>query len=160
MFVGLLTSILSFSNHIKCVSLSNQKCIIQFTLINIHPNEYSQELHYYPFAVNFDRCAGSCNTLNDLSNKVSVPNKSEDLNIHDVNMITGINVSNILTKDIYVNLNVNLMEENVIQIKSGIMINVDANVKEHHICAKKIIFIIMLYVVIIMLYVVVQMVNI
>ena len=39
------------------------------------------------------------------------------------------------------------MEENVIQIKSGIMINVDASVKEHHICAKRIIFTIRLYVV-------------
>ena len=28
--------------------------------------------------VNLDRCVGSCNTLNDLSNKVSVPNKTED----------------------------------------------------------------------------------
>ena len=28
--------------------------------------------------VNLDRCVGSCNTLNDLSNKVSVPNETED----------------------------------------------------------------------------------
>ena len=28
----------------------------QPTLINLHPNEYSQELHYYPFAVKSDRC--------------------------------------------------------------------------------------------------------
>ena len=46
------------------------------TLINLHPNEHSQELHYYPFAATLDRCVGSCNTLNDLSNKVCVPNKS------------------------------------------------------------------------------------
>ena len=48
----------------------------QPTLINLHPNEYSQELHYYPFAVNLDRCVGSCSTINDLSNKVCVPNKT------------------------------------------------------------------------------------
>ena len=48
----------------------------QPNLINLHPNEYSQELHYYPFAVKFDRCVGSCNTLNDLSNKLYVPNKT------------------------------------------------------------------------------------
>ena len=40
---------------LKCVSLSNQKCMIQPTLINLHPNEYSQEFHYYPFAVKLDR---------------------------------------------------------------------------------------------------------
>ena len=47
-----------------------------------------------------DRCIGSCNTLNDLSNKLCVPNKIEDLNIHVFNMITGINESKILRKHI------------------------------------------------------------
>ena len=49
-FIGLLTSIVNSSNHRKCISLSNQKCMIQPTLINLHPNEYSQEFHCYPFA--------------------------------------------------------------------------------------------------------------
>ena len=35
MFIGLLTSIVSASNHKKCVYLSNQKCKIQPTLINL-----------------------------------------------------------------------------------------------------------------------------
>ena len=72
--------------------------MIQPTLINLHPNEYSQELHYYPFSVKLDRCVGSCNTLNDLSNKVCVPNKTEDLNLSVFNMITGKNESKTLTK--------------------------------------------------------------
>ena len=38
-----------------------------------------------------DRCVGSCNTLNKLSNKACVPSKTEYLSIHVVNMITGIN---------------------------------------------------------------------
>ena len=73
------------------MSLTNQKCKIQSTLINLHSNEYSQEFHYYPFAVKLDRCAGGCNTLNDLSNKVCVPNKTEELNLNVFNMITRIN---------------------------------------------------------------------
>ena len=73
MFVVLLTSLINVCNHTKCVSLSNQKCEIHSSLINLLPNGYSQELHYYPFAVNLDICVGSCNTLNDLSNKVCVP---------------------------------------------------------------------------------------
>ena len=77
-FIGLLTGKVSASNQTKCVSLSNQKCMIQSTLINFHTNEYSQEFHYYPFAVKLDRYAESCNTLNDLSHKVCVPNKTED----------------------------------------------------------------------------------
>ena len=36
----------------------------------------------------------------DLSNKISVPNKTKDLNIHDFHMITGKNQSTILTKHI------------------------------------------------------------
>ena len=68
-FIGLLSGLVNGSNHIKCVSLSNQKCMIQRTLINLHPNEYSQEF-YYLFSVKLDRCVGSYNTLNDLSNKV------------------------------------------------------------------------------------------
>ena len=48
-FIGLLTGLVNGYNHTKCVSLSNQKCQIQPTLINLHPNEYSQEFHYYSF---------------------------------------------------------------------------------------------------------------
>ena len=39
MFVGLLTGLVNGSNHTKCVLLSNQKCMIQPALINVHPNE-------------------------------------------------------------------------------------------------------------------------
>ena len=76
-FIGLLTGLVNGSNHTKCISLSNQKCMIEPTLINLHPNEYSQEFHYYSFAVTLDRCVGSCNSLKDLSNKVCFPNKTE-----------------------------------------------------------------------------------
>ena len=37
-FIGFLTSIVSAFNHTKCVSLSNQKCMAQPTLFNLHPN--------------------------------------------------------------------------------------------------------------------------
>ena len=59
MFIRLLTGIVSASNQTKCMSLSNQKCMTQPTFINLHPNEYSQELHYSPFEVNLDRYVGS-----------------------------------------------------------------------------------------------------
>ena len=41
-----------------------------------------------------------CNTLNDLSNRVCVPNKTEDLNLNVFNMITRTNEWKILTKHI------------------------------------------------------------
>ena len=95
----LLISIVNASNHTKCISLSNQKCTNLPTLINLHPNEYNQEFYYYPFPIKLDKCAG-CNTLNDLSNRVYVPNKTEELNIYVLNIITGKNESKILAKDV------------------------------------------------------------
>ena len=93
-FIVLQSSIVNPSYHTKFVSLNNQK------VINLHPNKYSQEFHYYPFAIKLDRCVGNCNTLNNLSNKVCVPNKTEDLNISMFNMTTEINESKTLTKHI------------------------------------------------------------
>ena len=47
-FIGLLTGLVNESNHTKCASLSNQKSMVQPTLINLHPHEHSQELHFRP----------------------------------------------------------------------------------------------------------------
>ena len=99
-FTGLLTGLVNGSNHTKCVSLSNQKCMTQPTLINLHRNEYSEKFHYYPFAVELYRCVGSFNIQNDLSNKVCIPNKTEDLNLSVFNVISGINEPKTLTKHI------------------------------------------------------------
>ena len=97
-FITLLTRIVNAFNHTKCASLSNKKCTSQPTLLNIHPNEYIQGFCYYPFAVNLDKRTESCNTLNELSNKVCIPNETEDLNLSIFNMITGIKQSKTLTK--------------------------------------------------------------
>ena len=94
-FIGLLTSIVNVSNHTKCLSISNDKCKTQPILIPIIL-EYALGLHYYPFAVNLDRCVGSCNTLNDLSNKVCISNKTKDLSLSIFYVITGINKSKTL----------------------------------------------------------------
>ena len=37
--------------------------------INFHPNECSQKLYYYPFAVNLERCAGSSKQNRRLKSK-------------------------------------------------------------------------------------------
>ena len=79
---------------------SIQKLIVQPTLLNLHNNEYIQEFHYHMFAVELNTCLESCNTLNDLSNKVCIPNKTEDLNLSVFNLVTGINESKKLTKHI------------------------------------------------------------
>ena len=96
--------------------------------------------------IKLDRCDGSCDTINDLSYKVCVPKKAEDLNLTVFNMITGTNKSKNWQSIYHAIVNVNLIVENVIQIKSGIMINVDVSVK-NIIYVKKIIFGILLHVV-------------
>ena len=53
-------------------------------------------MHYYPYVAELDRCVGS---YNNLSNKVCVPNKTEDLDLCMFNIITEKNESKILTKD-------------------------------------------------------------
>ena len=101
LFTGLLTSIVvNASRYTKCVYLSDQKFNIQPILINLHPNKYSQELHYYPLAVKLDKCVGRCNSLNDLSNKLCGLSETEDLNLSVLNMIREINESKTLTKHI------------------------------------------------------------
>ena len=77
--------------------IKNERSNLHF---NLHYGEYSQEFHYYPFAVKLDRCVGSCNTLNDLSNKLCIPNKTKSLNLSVSNMITRINESKTLTNHI------------------------------------------------------------
>ena len=121
--------------------------MIEPTVINLHPKEYSQEFHCYPFEVKLERCVVSCNTLNDLSDKVCAPNKTEDLNLTVLNMITGINKLKALKKHISCKCNVDLMEEIVIQINDAIMINVDVSVK-NIIYVKKIMFGILLDVIV------------
>ena len=83
-----------------------------------------QSTYDSPFAVKFDRCVGSCNTLNDLSNKLFIPNKTEDLNLSVFNIITCINELQTLTKNISCKRRVQV-EKNASQINSGIMINVN-----------------------------------
>ena len=81
MFIRLLTSIINASYQTKYVSLSNQQCMTGPTLINLDHKEYSQGLCHHSPAVNLDWCRGHWNTLNDLSNKVFVPNNTEDLEL-------------------------------------------------------------------------------
>ena len=45
-------------------------------------------------------CVGSCNTLNDLSDKLCIRNKTENLNIHVFNIIIRKNKQKFSTKDI------------------------------------------------------------
>ena len=116
--------------------LNNEKCEIPPTFINLNPNEYSQEFHYYPFTVKLGKCVGSCNTLNGLPNKVSVPNKTEVLYLGVFKIIIGINEPKKLKR--HASVSVNLIKENVIHISRTVTIIVDVSVKNVYV--NKVIF--------------------
>ena len=99
-FSKYVTMIINTPGHTKCISLNNQQCMTQSTLINFHPNKYIEVLCYYPFVVNLDRCMTSCNAYNDLSNRLCVSNKTGDSDLNVFNTITGIRESKVLTKRI------------------------------------------------------------
>ena len=62
-------------------------------------------------------------------------------------MITGISESKTLAKHVSCNCECNPIVQNVIQIKSGMTINVDVSVKirKNTLCAKRVVFRILLY---------------
>ena len=122
------------------------QCEIQPIFINLNPNEYSQELHYYQFVVKLDNCSGNCSTPNDSSYRVCVPNKTGDLNLHVFNMITAKNESKTLTKNISCKCNCRFDGKNVSQMNAEITINVCVSVK-NAMYVKKIVFGILLHIV-------------
>ena len=111
--------------------------------LTINVSFFIAHVIHYPLVAKLDRCFKSCNTLNDLSNKVCVPNKTEDSNLSMFNMITGINESKTLTEHISCECKCRVDGKNLIQINDRIMINVTVSVK-NVMYMKKIIFI-MLY---------------
>ena len=91
--------------------------------------------------VKLDIFVGNCNTLNDSSDKVCVPNKGEDLNVSVFNMITEMNELQTLTKHISYQCKCKFDGRK----HNEITINIDVTVK-NIIYGKKIMFRIVLHV--------------
>ena len=83
------TVLLSFrsSSAKKCLSLTDELCMVRYTLIDLNPVQLKQ----YPFMVSLDKYSGGCNYSNDLSSKIRVSSKTKDINFKIFNMITNIN---------------------------------------------------------------------
>ena len=71
----------------KCVSLDNPPCIARPILIDFNSSELCQGLSHYPCAITLDGFHASCNTLNNFSDMICVPNKTENVNLSVFNMI-------------------------------------------------------------------------
>ena len=91
MFIGLLAGLVNGSNHTKYFLLSSQKRFNLLLLIYILMNAV-KNVNTILLQAKLDRCVGSCNILNNLSNKACIPNKTENLNLivfkHDLKTIT------------------------------------------------------------------------
>ena len=129
--------LLSFSSSLatKCVSLNDEPCIARPTLLDLNP----VEIKYYSFRISLDKCTGSCNVL---SPKISIPKESKDINFKAFNMITKKNEAKTMRKHISCDCKcttvLHSVVQHVIQVKNGIIKQVNTNVKII-ISAKKII---------------------
>ena len=74
------------------MSLNNEQCKTKPFLIDTNP----VELKYYPYFITSDKCNGSCNTFNEISRTICVPNKTKDVNLNVFNLITTKNESKTL----------------------------------------------------------------
>ena len=83
----MLIALLSFSGSLatKYVSLNNEPYMMRPTLIDLK----LAELNYYPFTITLDKYNGSCNVVDDLFTKISVPSERKDLNVKVFKMITS-----------------------------------------------------------------------
>ena len=61
------------------------------------------ELNYYSFMINLNKCSGNCNAADDLSTKICVSGKTEDINVKVFKMVTRINEAKTLIKHISFN---------------------------------------------------------
>ena len=80
--IGLTISLFSIIKTKECVSVVNQKCMPRLKILDV--NEGVGEALFYPYNVHVNKCSGSCNTLDNLIEKLCVPN-----------VIKGIKVLNI-----------------------------------------------------------------
>ena len=80
--------LLSFGKSLatKFMALNNEPCMIRPTLIDLN----SVGLNCYTFMISLDKCDGSYNAADDLSKKICVPSKTNDVNVKAFNVITRI----------------------------------------------------------------------
>ena len=108
-------------NHTQYISVNNKQCMTQPTLINLHPNEYIQGLHYYLQWIQVD--AGKVGILLMIYSIECIFQKNRKFKFkcfeYDSKNKLIININEIYLIQLWI----------VIQIKVGIAINVGVGVK-------------------------------
>ena len=75
----------------KYISLNSEPYIARKILIDLNSDEHNRGMCYYSFMGFVDTCSKSCNTFDNPSNRIRVPNKTEDVKLNVFKMMTRIN---------------------------------------------------------------------
>ena len=110
---------------LSCISMINQACKVRPEIINLNSNEPV----FYPFSIKTSKCSGSCNNINDPYSKIYVPSAVKNLNVKIANLMSRTNETRHIKWHETCNVNVDWIQAFVIINNVGMMINVDANVK-------------------------------
>ena len=105
--------------------MNNQECKVRPEMINVNSNQPI----FQPFCIKTSKCSGSCNNINDPYAKICVPDVVKDLNVKVFNLMSRTNETRHIKWHETCKWNVDQMQVFVIINNVGMMINVDANVK-------------------------------
>ena len=89
--ISLLISLFGIikTKALECVSAVNQKCMPRPKILDV--NKDVGEALFYLYNVQVNKCGGSCNTLDNLIEKLCVPNVIKGLNMKVYNLLTMLN---------------------------------------------------------------------
>ena len=69
---------------LKFISMNNQECKIRPFIMNIN----SDDLSFYPYSIQANKCSGNCNSINDPYPKLYVPDVVKDINVRVINLMS------------------------------------------------------------------------
>ena len=82
-----LSSLVSTTTSLNCISMNNQACKVRPEIINVNSNDPV----FYPFSIKTSKCSGSCNNINNPYAKICVPDVVKDLNLKVSSLILRTN---------------------------------------------------------------------
>ena len=87
-FIGLtILSGFTNANSLSCISMNNHECKTKPQVVYVNGDEPV----LFPFSIKTSRCSGSCNNINCLYEKISVPDVVKKLNVKVFNLMSRTN---------------------------------------------------------------------
>ena len=74
-------------NPLEFVSMIKKECKIRPQVVNIN----SDNLFFYPYNIEVNKCSGSCNNINDPYSKFCVPNVAKNINVKVFSLVSRTN---------------------------------------------------------------------